>query len=48
LDTKKEVIIYALIEQIDAIPTEVNANEFTIEIMNNIYAPLLESEALFK
>ncbi len=48
LEHKKEIIIYALIEQIDAIPNQVTPNEFCIEIMNNIYSPMIESESLFK
>jgi two-component sensor histidine kinase len=48
LDLKKEVIIHALIEQIDAIPNTLTAHDFTIEIMNNIFSPMIESESLFK
>jgi two-component sensor histidine kinase len=48
LDLKKEVIIHALIEQIDAVANVISAEDFNIEIQDNISAPLLESEALFK
>jgi two-component sensor histidine kinase len=48
LELKKEVIIYALIEQIDAVFQDANPNEFSIQIFNNIHSPMLESESLFK
>ena len=48
LNPKKEVIIYALIEQIDAIAKDISPTEFSIEIINDVYSPLLESESLFK
>ena len=48
LELKKEVIIYALIEQIDAVFQDATPNEFSIQIFNNIDSPILESESLFK
>jgi len=48
LELKKEVIIYALIEQIDAVFQDATPNEFSIQISNNIDSPMLESESLFK
>lgn len=44
----KEVIIQALIEQIDATGTQVNANEYVIGISGATHSPMLESETLFK
>lgn len=43
----KEIIIQALIEQIDAKAFQKNENDFLIEI-TNIQAPMLESETLFR
>lgn len=48
LELKRKVIIYALIEQIDAVFQDVNPNEFSIQIFNNTHSPMLESESLFK
>ncbi len=44
----KEVIIYALLEQIDAQGIQTNENDYVVKIPNTVNAPLLESETLFK
>lgn len=44
----KEVIIHALLEQMDAEGFQKNENDFVTEIANRIHAPFIESETLFK
>lgn len=45
---EKEAIIFALIEQIDAMYQYSNPKEFRFEIPNDIHSLMLESESLFK
>jgi hypothetical protein len=48
LNVAKEMIIHALIEQVDGKFTPVSASEFCIEIEGKITSPMIESRSLYK
>lgn len=48
LNVTKEMIVHALIEQVDGTISTVSPNEFRIEIEGKITSPMIESKSLFK